>query len=353
MENSNTPKQQSEEVELSQFLVTIGRGFQKLKQEFFNLIKSIVRALLFILLFIKKNIVYLCIAGVVSGAIGATTALLSDRTYESTMIVKPNYSSVAPMYHNITYLNELIKERDAKKLQEILGMNNEDVSVIKSIEVEPFITPRETFKLIRKYQSLIDSNLVRTQELTLEDFEEWVKEEDYELHEIKLISTKDTDFSKYSSSIIRPIKSNTYYEQLREAKQKADLAQKAVLERTMQKLDTLGGIYNQVLLEKSKQTNTGDNIYLGSDNTQEQSEEWIYDKYIRTSDRLESLVRRMSYEKEVVQIVSDFPTFGNKVGRLEIAIFNTLIIFGLLVLVLLLIKLYYVVAQFEQGQLKL
>ena len=350
--NSSERKEYNEEVELSQFLVVLGRGFLWIKRGIVNLFKSLLLFIINILLFIKRNFIYVAISLVLSGAVGITMALLSDRTYESVMIVKPNFSSVSPLYQHIEFLNRLIKEKNSKKLTEILGIDEESASVIKEITIEPFKSETEKLKVWNSYLELIDTSFAAP--YTMDELDEVIKDEDYQLQIIKLVTNSEVDFRNYTMPIIRPIVSSPFYQNKLKTSLAVNNSQIDVLNKTMRKLDTLQKIYNQVLLERNKSEKaSSNNFFLGNETNQEKTEEWIYDKYISTNRSMEELITDLDENQDVISIISNFSKYGNKVSRIFIAIIYTLVSLGICLLILIIIKINQFLTAFEQKKVTL
>ena len=188
-----------------------------------------------------------------------------------------------------------------------------------------------------------------------QQFDEFIRnltDIDYKNHIITLVVSNAEDnkfnFRRFTWPLLKPIIENKFFTQRYSIFKSRNENEINALEKTKDKLDTLQKIYNKVLLEKGHEKDQSSNtIYLGQ-NTEQNNEEWIYDKYLATTERLGELNSHLKKNDDIIKIVADFSPRGTKLSRLPIAIQGTLIGFGSVVFVLLLIGLYRKVVEFEK-----
>ena len=111
------PSKPSEEVDLGQLFKLIGNTFDR----FFNFIGSIFNklflAFIWAILFIKKHILKLVIAGVIGMVLGIYLEKTSVPIYKSFATIKQNYATGENLYSSISYYKDLVNQNDVNTLK--------------------------------------------------------------------------------------------------------------------------------------------------------------------------------------------------------------------------------------------
>ena len=121
---STDQKNNEEEVDLGSLFVIIGRGFSNL----FNFIKGIFTGIFLNvvkgLVFLKKNFRTIVIAVIVGGVIGGVIEFSKVDSFESHLLLEPNFKSTSQLYNNIKYYNDLVKQKDTAGLEKTFFLNS-------------------------------------------------------------------------------------------------------------------------------------------------------------------------------------------------------------------------------------
>lgn len=132
---------QDQEIDLGQVFKKIGNIYQSFKDSIFDFI-----------LFIKRNIIVLGILFIVGAVLGYYLDK-TDKSYNHSIIVTPNFGSNDYLYGKINLLNSKIKEDDTLFLNAI-GLKKADnlneIEIKPVIDVYKFINNKpENFELIK------------------------------------------------------------------------------------------------------------------------------------------------------------------------------------------------------------
>ena len=256
--NSNTPNN-SEEVDLGQLFKLIGNGFDRFFNFIANIFKNIFLAIIWVILIIKKRIIYLVLAAIIGFLTGFLINKSTPLKYKSSVTVVLNYPAGEYLYKTISYFNDLVKQQNYKTLGTLLDLDVERTKSILSFDVEPAVSENDKLLAFNEYIKPLDS-LARS-ELKYNDFLEQSDNFIYNHQQISLISTDRNNFKSVFKSIVNDINTNNFY--LNE--QRKDIEElnqtKKYLELSLSKSESLQNTYKKVL-EKG----------LGADNAPKASE---------------------------------------------------------------------------------
>ena len=146
-----------EEVELGQLFKMIGSVFSRLYKFIGSIFNYFLFALVWLILFIKKKIIILTIAGFLGLVVGVVLDMSVPPTYKSTLSVKQNYETGENLYESINYYNGLLKDNDYKILGELLGLTETASREIVGFDIKPIITDNEYLVMFNRYIGNLDS----------------------------------------------------------------------------------------------------------------------------------------------------------------------------------------------------
>ena len=165
--NSNTPNN-SEEVDLGQLFKLIGNAFDR----FFNFIRSIFThlflAFVWFVLFLKKRIIILALAGISGLIIGSLSSKTAPPKYKSSVTVVQNYPTGENLYNSVGYYNDLLKQRDYETLGSVLNLDLEKTKSILIFDVQPVVSSNNKLLAFNKYMKQLDS--LAATKIDYEDF---------------------------------------------------------------------------------------------------------------------------------------------------------------------------------------
>jgi hypothetical protein len=320
-----------EEIDLGQLFRLIGKGFNK----FGDLITGIFRfgwnLIIQIVLFFMKHTLKFCIAIFIGAVIGFGVDYSGDPEYEASMVVRPNYSSGRQLYKNIAYYDELVKQKNFNLLSTTFGISEEQAQTLVSFEIEPVINDNYMLSTYDEFLSSIDSTVALNFEY--ESYTENFKNYSFSEHEIVVVSNSNTIFDKLENAIVQGIVNNEYFEKLESAEKLILARNEDYLTSSLQNVDTLRQVYQEVLLaEAKKQTSQGTNINMAS-STKESKELELFQEEVRINKGLDGINRTRVKKVEILNIISSFQKIGFKKNRLldrSTLRFSVLAFFGLL-----------------------
>ena len=151
---STDQKNNEEEVDLGSLFVIIGRGFSNL----FNFIKGIFTGIFLNvvkgLVFLKKNFRTIVIAVIVGGVIGGVIEFSKVDSFESHLLLEPNFKSTRQLYNNVNYYNDLVKQKDTASLKKIFNLEMSVAASLRKFQIQPVQIDSD---IINSYNSLISS----------------------------------------------------------------------------------------------------------------------------------------------------------------------------------------------------
>ncbi len=313
--NNSSQKSNEEEIDLGQLFSLIGKGFSNFFNFFGRTLSAIFSWIMSVLLFVKKHTLKLAI-GTVLGAVGGGLYQANYKvpTYESSMTVQPNFGSTIQLYKNIDLYQNLVRQKDVERLATNLNISIEEAKTISMFEVEPYSNANETLLAFKRFTTGLDS--ITLSKIDFESFTDSQPIESYKFHIVNVVSKDKYIFGKLRSPIISSIVRNAYYDQVKSTSYLNLLSTKKALESSMNELDSLRGLYKEVMISESKKTTSGTNIYMSATDGNNK-EIVVFDKYMRMNEELIYVNKKLTEENDVINVVSSFNPVGMKLTGLK------------------------------------
>lgn len=348
---SNNTDKSSEEIDLLQLF-----GFFESKlKSFFRLIfkgfKSIFDVVIAFLQVLQQHFIKVSVAVIVAFGIGFAYDMYKPKIYSSKMIVKPLFESKYQLVTNIKYYNELVKNKEYKKLSEIFDLTKEETQSLCGFEIKdgPESEKAKT-KLYNEFMKSLDSAAAAT--VNYDKFVENITIYDASLYEIEVKSSTNNVFGNLSKGFKKTFKSNDYSEENKRKKDTLFKLQKESIEKSLSDIDALKEVY---IKELSKDKNQKVEI-LGStalkliDEQQKTKEFEMLQLQIAEQKKLTTLQEDAIKENQLFEVVSDFQLIGSVNG----GIFNKMkfllpgLVFLLMMMIIFGIKLNKFIANYNK-----
>jgi hypothetical protein len=308
---STNRKNNEEEVDLGSLFVIIGKGFSNFFNFIANIFKGIFHYFISILIFLKENFVLIGSGALVGLVAGFILELNSTDTFESSMLVAPNFKSAQQLYNNVNYYNDLVKQKDTARIQNTFNLDKESATSLKKFSIKPIIYENDIINAYNDFVLEVDSTTVSS--YTFNAFKAAFTGLDYKVHEIRVISEKNDVFSKLSDAILSSVVKNKYFNRVKKLSNE-NLDRIDVMYRgNLLQIDSLRRVYMQVMLAESKKESTGTNIDLGSEkNTTKELE--LFDTNRKINKDIQKITVDKSQNYEVINLLSNFQPIGSEIN---------------------------------------
>ena len=334
MAKQNIP--QDEEIDLGSLFKIIGKGFSNLFNAIGNFFKGILHYFILLLLFLRNNALKLGLAVFVGAAIGLYLDLTKPKLYSSTMIVEPNFKSALQLYQNIDFYHELVKQKDSILLAETFQIPVSEASKLKGFYIEPIRNENEKYEFFDDFIDEVDTTTVR--KIDIDKFIKSFTDYDYKYHRIKVKSLSNTIFENLNLPIISSIENNQYFNNQKNINIQNLLQNEKVLVKSLQEVDTLRRIYNEVMIAESKKTETGTNITLAQ-GTKKTDELELFNESLRLNRELVENNKEKAETTEIMNVVSTFSKVGIKERNIVKKMTTQIgLLFGFLMFLFILLK---------------
>jgi len=331
---STKNNQNEEEVELGSLFLIIGSGLRSFFNFVFNIIKELYHFLILILLFLKENFKKLAIAVIAGGIIGAVLEYNKDTTYGADLQVQPNFKSSRQLYNNISYYNDLVKQKDTASLSKTFGISKDESASLKKFEITPIKNAND---LLTSYDELILSvDTLTAKSYSFDAFKRTYTDYDYKVHNIQVVATQNNIFPKLNEVIISSIVENKYFDKVRVLTNENLNRTDSLLRKNLIQIDSLRKVYMQVLIEESKKISSGTNIDLGGTKKTTKEIE-LFEASRRISEDLEEISEDKSEKSEVINMISNFQPVGYEIKGVQENYVFLLAGFGFSLMVLLIL----------------
>jgi len=334
---STSHNNNEEEVDLGSLFKIIGKGFQNLFNFIGNIFKGIFHFFISILIFLKDNIVKIGIAAFIGFAIGVFIQVKSADKYESQMLVQPNFKSANQLYNNISYYNDLVKQKDTANIQKTFKIDKETAASLKKFTIEPIINEND---IINSYNDFIlDVDTTTVKSYNFEDFKASFSLLDYKIHKINVVSEKSDVFNKLDEVILSSLIKNKYFNRVKELTNENLNRTDSLLRTNLAQIDSLRVVYTKVMLEEAKKQNSGTSIDLGG-KMRTTKELELFETNRKINAELKGIVKNKSEKYEVINVISNFQPIGSEIKGVTRNIAFQLSVLGALsmIFILLLIK---------------
>ncbi len=334
---STSHNNNEEEVDLGSLFKIIGKGFQNLFNFIGNIFKGIFHFFISILIFLKDNIVKIGIAAFIGFAIGVFIQVKSADKYESQMLVQPNFKSANQLYNNISYYNDLVKQKDTANIQKTFKIDKETAASLKKFTIEPIINEND---IINSYNDFIlDVDTTTVKSYNFEDFKASFSLLDYKIHKINVVSEKNDVFNKLDEVILSSVIKNKYFNRVKELTNENLNRTDSLLRTNLAQIDSLRVVYTKVMLEEAKKQNSGTSIDLGG-KMRTTKELELFETNRKINAELKGIVKNKSEKYEVINVISNFQPIGSEIKGVTRNIAFQLSVLGALsmIFILLLIK---------------
>ena len=333
MSEQNIP--QDGEVDLGSLFKIIGKGFKNLFSAIGQFFKAIFHYLVLLFTFLRSNALKLGVAMIIGAAIGVYLDLTTPKQYSSTMIVEPNFKSAQQLYQNINFYHELVKQKDSNLLAETFQISVNEASKLKGFYIEPIKNENEKYELFNDFIEEVDTTTIKN--IDIKEFNKGFTDFDYKNHRIMVKSLSNTIFEKLSTPIISSIENNSYYKYQKKTNDENLFQNEKVLVKSLQEVDTLRKIYNEVLITEANKSESGTNITLAQ-GTKKTNELELFNESLKLNEELIENNKEKAETTEILNVVSTFSRVGVKETKiLKKKTFMLGVSFGLLMLVFILL----------------
>lgn len=327
-------KNNEEEVDLGSLFIIIGRGFSNFFNFIGNIFKGIFHAVISILIFLKQNMIKIGIAAFIGGVLGIFLEVKKGETYESELLLEPNFKSTRQLYDNINYYNDLVKQKDTAGLAETFKLDKSTAASLKKFIVEPIVKENDIINSYNEFVSSVDTTTIKS--YTFVDFKGSFTEYDYNLHKVTVTSTQNNVFDKLDDVIISSVVNNKYFNRIKELSNKDLNRTDSLYRQNLTQIDSLRKVYMEVMVEEARKETNGTSIDLGGEKTTTKELELF-----ATSRKINTDLKNISSEKatkyEVINVISNFQPIGTEVKAVTRNYAFLLAILGAMLMILFLL----------------
>ncbi len=194
MSSNSTQNDNNQEIDLGQMMQKAGGIFQRFVQFIFRGILFLWRH--------KVKTIFLFIIGVALGFYAD-----SKKTYDTQIIVRPNFGSVDYVYAKIELLNSKVKENDTVFLK---GLGIKDSKKIGKIKIEPII---DVYKFVEDKERNFELIKLMSEDGNIDKvIEGETTSKNYNFHKISFLTSDITTTEKTVQPILNYLNTSDYFQ---------------------------------------------------------------------------------------------------------------------------------------------
>jgi hypothetical protein len=294
--------------------------------------------LISVLIFVKKNILKIVIAALLGGVLGIFLEVKKTDTFESELLLEPNFKSTRQLYDNINYYNNLVKQKDTLGLEKTFKLDKQYAASLNEFTIEPVTTENDIINSYNSFILSVDTTTVKS--YTFLEFKAAFTDYDYRFHKVTVTAKKNDIFDKLGDVIISSVVNNKYFNRLKELTNQNLNRTDSLYRQNLTQIDSLRKVYVEVMVEEARKQTTGTNIDLGGEKRTTKELE-LFDTNRRINNDLKSIVSEKATKYEVINVISNFQPIGTKIkGVTKNYVFLLGVLgAGLMIIFLLLFKL--------------
>jgi len=332
-------KRQSDEIDLGQVFVMIGRGFAQLFNAIGNVFLFLGKALLLALVFLYRNFLILIIAIISGLALGLYLESVRPEIYVSKMLVEPNFRSVQELYNSVEFYDNLAQDEDSMTLARLFEIEPEQASKFKEFRVESYADENQKIRLFDEFVRSLDTTT--TNYIDLKNYLENFNSLDARFHSIVVYSEDAGIVKEIQPALINNVSQNAYFKRQKEVADLNFKIEDSLILVQLKEIDSLLSLYRTIMIKEAEKPTSTTTITLSEKNDPTLREIDL----LNERESLKSDLVRLNQEKldksEIINVISEFPdkgvrsnTFWNGYTFILSSLF-----FGLTVLILLVIRL--------------
>lgn len=309
----------SEEVDLGQLFKAIERLFSRFYQFFYSIFEAIFSLLIVSLrdaILSYKPLLFLLVGATASGFV---LEKLYTPKHVSSMLVQTFFESKYQFVSSIEYVNALLDNGDYEELSSLLGLPEENLEKINTIEVA--LKPESENVQLFNYSQFLES--IDSLEATKYSFEKYKQNRDLfdgTAYEVTVSATEKDVFEGLAEGLVSSFE-NDYAKKKIFKRDQSLLVKKTNIESSLRQVKELQAVYLTVLENESKSNNASlnvsDAVQLQKERSQTKEYE-LFEQEIKLRKELSQLEEMQIEENTPLEIISDF----QPVAKIETSILN-------------------------------
>ncbi len=327
MENhEKTPSRpENNDVDLGDLVGLFIKAGRKIVNFFGLIFRLIGQAILYILFFLKRYMIWIGLAVILGLAFGIFVDYKLGSKYEGQMTVRTNFGSARALYNSMDYLNSLVYEHKLKELSSIFSISETDAASVLHFDAVPVDDElmladlyKEKFLTVNRDEKLrMDTFWTRI--IKFEDFKKQVNKFDVPLHTITVISKHVDVFQKLQPGILNSIVGNEVLKRNQEMSLQTQKDEEKIIMSSIDGLDTLKRMYNLRIQKQAegKENTTANLNLIDKDLAIKTPELDLYDKVLQMKDELRATRNNAMDRQDIIQVFSPFTPYGKKLNLLR------------------------------------
>lgn len=324
MDNHNKESSRKDnDIDLGSLIALAGRGFSSLGHSIRVGASGLGTAIANILVFIKRKLIWLVLAGAAGFGWGMYSNVGRDYRFSSEMTARFNFKSTLTLYNTIDYLNALVVSQKHDDLARVLSLTQEEAKALGSFSAEPIMDELTVSELYKQNFLLFDrSYRIRTDTfwtriVPYEKFKASLTKFDIPLQRVKAVSKNAEAFRKIEAGFLKLITENENLKNNYAINNEMHIEEENILLSSIRGLDTLRSVYNEKLRNSGTVSASGTTNVNLIDRPATSPELEIYDYVLGMKDELRSLRNYEMNNGRLVQVYASFNPVGKRVVTFE------------------------------------
>jgi hypothetical protein len=288
----------SDEIDLTQFFLWIGRGFSKIGS-------SILYALAGLRNQFFENRLFFAGIIIIGLSLGAVySELLKKKYYQSTMVLSCDYLNTQILKNMIDKMNLLAQEGEREGLSEMLAIDKATAKNIQAFQFKPFVSEDDVVEMATLREQL--NNLAADKKDLVERVIQKLEIENKNAYLISVTVYNPEVVKPLEKALVNYFNTNDYIKRRIAINRENLLRRKVKLESESKKLDSLKSVLYKNYENLNKTSRGTGNVYLGDEKLADPLA--VYKEDLDLNNELLQIERQL-YVRPDFEVVDGFTTF--------------------------------------------
>jgi hypothetical protein len=324
MENQQTkPTQDEKEIDLGALFNILIEIAHRIASGFRRFLRGLLSVLIWFLLFIRRRILLLAVALLLSLIPGLYIFLIKGPEFYSVMTVKVNFQGAHNLYNKIDYFNALMQMHENKKLAELFRISEVDADKLVRFEIDPidddiqaaelykqyFFNPEDYTPVAKEGQILVTRDSAWSSLIRFKEFKNNLKVYDFPLQKIKLVSKSPSGYSAIQAGFISAVSANSALQRKKQIFDSVNQEETKVVRNSLSNADSLMKAFNKQITSGPAKTENAASLTLSAKSAGNPEIE-IFDETMKLKNELSRLQRQGANTLDVLDVYADFNEKG-------------------------------------------
>lgn len=357
------PSPDEKDIDLGVLFKVFFEVAHRIVSAFRKLFRRLLNVLIWLLLFMRRRILFLLLGLLIGLIPGFYIHFFKGAEFYSVMTVKVNFESAHNLYNKIDYFNSLMQMHENKKLAALFNISETEADKLVRFEIRPiddeiqaielykqhFYDPEDYARVVHEGELMLTRDSAWSQLMKFRDFKNKLKEYDFPLQQIRLVSRTPSGYGAIQTGFISAVSGNNALQRKKQIFDEVSQEQTRVIRGSLSNVDSIMKAYTRQIASGAKTGNATSLTFSAKQAHNPEVE--IFDEAVKLKNELGKLQDRSANRLDVVDVYADFNDRGTYMSPIKESFldYSLWCLLGVLLL-LLLVEAYIAIDRLEKKK---